>query len=97
MTSEEAKKQIIKLQHQIYKNWGGDIELEADEHYEALDEAIDAIEKQIPKKPAEMKVDEYCVDWVCQKCERFHRTEWKMAFCSSCGQAIKWGKNEKHK
>lgn len=60
----------------------------ANKHNQAVLKAIEALEKQIPKEQEEMREDEYGVDWVCPTCERFHRTEWKMAFCSSCGQAI---------
>ena len=60
----------------------------------ALDDArfmaCEALNKQIPKKPKESVVYEYCVDWMCPTCESFHRTEWKTKCCSECGQAIDW-------
>lgn len=57
---------------------------------EALELACEAMGKRVPKKPKESVVYEYCVDWMCPTCERFHRTEWKTKCCSECGQAILW-------
>ena len=63
---------------------------------EAVDMAISALEKQIPKKPEQSKTPRYGMgyeyyDWHCPTCGRF------LAFESSkgghhciCGQAIDW-------
>lgn len=51
---------------------------------------LKALEKQIPKKPAEAVDYECCIDWMCPTCGRFHRTEWQTKCCSECGQAIDW-------
>ena len=53
--------------------------------------AIGAVDKQVPRKPKESAIYASCVDWMCPTCGRFHRTEWKMKYCSECGQAIDWG------
>lgn len=51
---------------------------------------LEALQKQMPKKPEEAVDYESCVDWMCATCGRFHRTEWKPKYCSECGQAIEW-------
>lgn len=62
----------------------------------AVEIAVDAMEKQIPKKPEKSKIPRYGMgyeyhDWCCPTCERF------LAFEPSkgdhhcyCGQAIDW-------
>ena len=69
-------------------------------YYEAVDMAISALEKQIPKKPEQPKIPRYGMgyeyyDWCCPTCGRF------LAFESSkgdhhctCGQAIDWTEGE---
>lgn len=66
------------------------------ERIEAMDMAISALERQIPKKPEQSKTPRYGMgyeyyDWCCPTCGRF------LAFESSkgdhhctCGQAIDW-------
>ena len=65
-------------------------------YYDAVDMAISALQKQIPKKPEQSKSPRYGMgyeyyDWCCPTCGRF------LAFESSkgdhhctCGQAIDW-------
>lgn len=59
---------------------------------EELRKAFKALEKQIPMKITEFKECEWCVDWLCPSCGKFHRTEWEMDYCSECGQAVEWSK-----
>lgn len=58
---------------------------------EALNMAVNALEKQIPKKPARDK--EGCV--VCGNCGSYDGiridTNFNEGFCHECGQAIDWG------
>lgn len=54
----------------------------------AIDEAIKAIDKQIPKKP-ELKGEYY----VCPVCGVYQETsEGNPPYCINCGQAIDFGK-----
>ena len=56
--------------------------------------AIQALEKQVPKKP-EMHIGDYEFErWpICPKCKgELHPNGEK--FCSDCGQAIDWGNEE---
>ena len=62
----------------------------------AIDEAIKAIDKQIPKKPKlhrEFEVLGIIHEiYLCPSCGAMLDTE---DYCTNCGQAIwKWGKNE---
>ena len=54
------------------------------EYQVAFDMAIEALEKQIPKKP-KMPLDAY---WICPICSR--KVEHPYEHCTSCGQAIDW-------
>lgn len=54
---------------------------------EALDMAIAALEKQIPKKPVKLN---------CPRC-RFNGIDnswWVFTYCPECGQAIDWSEEE---
>lgn len=54
----------------------------------AMELAVDALKKQIPKKP-KMPFDAY---WTCPTC--YVRVEHPFEHCKRCGQAIDWGKTE---
>ena len=58
--------------------------------YEDADRIIEALEKQIPKEPSEVCYTETIIDWTCGRCGRFHRNDFKLNYCSECGQKIKW-------
>lgn len=58
--------------------------------------AIDALEKQIPKKPA-LEGDGYADGhlvydtWICPKCEERYEVDYdEYDYCPKCGQAIDW-------
>lgn len=56
-----------------------------------------ALDKQIPKKPTNIAIDNngYTIyDCECPNCEQSHRELFPFAFCIHCGQKIDWG-NEK--
>lgn len=56
--------------------------------------AINAINKQIPKKLTNFAIDNngYTIyDCECPSCEQSHRELFPFAFCIHCGQKIDWG------
>ena len=57
----------------------------------AIDEAIKAIDKQIPKKP-EPKKDASGEYYVCPICGVYQEylTDGKPPYCVNCGQALEW-------
>lgn len=62
---------------------------------QALETAINALEKQIPKKPTNFAIDNngYIIyDCECPSCEQSHRELFPFAFCIHCGQALEWEK-----
>ena len=68
-----------------------------DSQFDFVDEvkfAIEALEKQIPKKPIKSDREiRYCEVWKCPKCG----FEWSgrvVDYCYKCGQAIDWGEEE---
>lgn len=97
MTNEEAiKNQLKPLLKLHFEKPNGDADVE---FYEAIEKAISALEKQIPKK-AEWTVDG---SWgvkskqpVCPACD-YYLTKFqfigdgeKKTYCEYCGQAIDW-------
>lgn len=60
------------------------------EEIEMMETAEIALEKQIPKKLTDKNETDYCIDWVCPNCEKFHRNETRLNYCSECGQKIDW-------
>ena len=61
---------------------------ECRKHNKAISMAIDALEKQIPKKPKNTK---------CQSCNHYIPMvvrDRKMRFCPFCGQKIDWSGDE---
>jgi len=86
MTNEEAKKLLIAISKDITRMFG------KGNGISAFDLAIEALEKQIPKKPE--YTDEYCDFAYCPNCEKgefeFDTNTWEMKYCYECGQAIDW-------
>ena len=56
---------------------------------EARDMAIQAIEKQIPKKP---KTDDRYVMYICPRCNEFIKIN--KNYCMNCGQKLDWSDEE---
>ena len=58
---------------------------------EALDMAVDALEKQMPKRPFKKRIanDGYAWEWVCPNCHIVKVTTEKQ-FCDDCGQRLDW-------
>jgi hypothetical protein len=89
MTPQEAK-EIIKVLNEIRsKNLPCETPIT-----EALNMAVEALEKQISKKPI------WDMGWVCPNCkheEILHfpkRPDWNDLFCKHCGQALDWSDTE---
>ena len=58
-------------------------------------EALKALEKQIPKKPQNKKKanDGYAWQWICPNCHIVKITT-EQNFCCDCGQALDWSDTE---
>ena len=85
MTEIEAIKQL-KMQRTF--TYGSDAKV--------LNMAINALEKQIPKKPKMRhieKYDRYNDGW-CSCCEAYVIEESNKNFCSECGQKLDWSDGE---
>ena len=54
-----------------------------------LEMAINALEKQIPKKP---KTDDRYVPYICPWCNDFVKVSHN--YCPNCGQELDWGDGE---
>ena len=89
MTIEEAIKQLELNRPLAYT-----------ELREAIDMAIKALEKQIPKKP-EFEGDGYSDGhlvydtWICPNCEKRYEVDYEeYDHCPNCGQKIDWSEVE---
>ena len=90
MTAEEAIKEIKERVELGIKEYYEDVP----EYIEALKTAIEALEKQIPKKPVEGNPDDFWESGndYCPICGFAVRVEeYKDKYCSKCGQAIDFG------
>ena len=88
MTHEEAIKNINALNAVCGQKGFYDAEFES-----ALALAIEALEKQVPKKPIIRKTEDYFgyVEYVlCPNCEKVEFGYERPCFCRLCGQAIDW-------
>lgn len=97
MTYEEA---LILLRHYlcflVSGRASGKSKLEYT-RFEAFCKAIEALEKQIPKKPIIRKTKDYfgCVKYIlCPNCEIVEFGHEHPCFCKLCGQAIDWEVSE---
>lgn len=58
---------------------------------EALDMAIEALEKQIPKKPIKAKEHiMYSMCYICPNCQKNFSGTGIASYCYHCGQALDW-------
>ena len=97
MTHEEA---LILLRHYLCflvpGRASGKSKLEYT-RFEAFCKAIEALEKQIPKKPIIRKTEDYFGNVKHTLCPNCKETEFVFAqpcFCHHCGQAIDWSDGE---
>ena len=81
MTNEEAIKilEVAKAETE----WTAPLD-----YHEAFDVAIEALEKQIPKKPFEGNVH---IVYLCPNC---HSLNYTTPYCRHCGQRIGWTEGE---
>ena len=88
MTYEEAIKNINTLNAVCCQKDFYDTEFE-----NALALAIEALEKQIPKKPIIREAEDsfgYVKYIICPNCEKVDFGHERPCFCRLCGQAIDW-------
>lgn len=91
MNKQEAIAHIEEIRPKKCKMVGGRLQGGFPDHDsdigKSIDMAIDALEKQIPKKPVKLN---------CPRC-RFNRIDnswWVFTYCPECGQAIDWSEEE---
>lgn len=90
MTNKEVKNNFVQnLAENAYINMCSAEEMKI---------AIEALEKQIPKKP--LKQEFYFLDFrlVCPECKKsivnvWNKAEYKPNYCHYCGQALDWSEN----
>lgn len=92
MTFETSKTILITIQNSLYETLGkntvnDDGKITLNRHYEALDIAIKALEKHIPKKP--LPDNKYYGNGKCPKCGAIFLTK-STHYCGNCGQALDW-------
>lgn len=90
MTNKDAI-EILKREKPIHDTRKCGIEL-----CEAVDTAIEALEKQTPK-PMDLEGDGYADGvmiydtWICPRCGKHYELEYDdYDFCPNCGQALDW-------
>lgn len=95
MTSKEA---IKILQSQLHLDCKADLAIK---ELEARIVAIEALEKQIPKKPYIQQDDRSNDCMECPSCDSFIGYEYdcrdehyQINYCPNCGQAIDWSEEE---
>lgn len=82
----EIKQREMTIKRHLYSN---------EQAIEINGLAIEALEKQIPKEPLNIEETKYKVSYKCPVCGTVHvngwcGTNWKLPFCSICGQALDW-------
>ena len=86
MTYEEAIKHFKSLQKRYTKEHNGRM-------CEKVNLALEALEKQIPKKPIIREAEDsfgYVKHILCPNCEKADFGYERPCFCRLCGQAIDW-------
>ncbi len=82
MTNEEAIKKLTRLKNEFLEEY-----LDFDGTVSAYDLAIEALEKQIPKKVIKYN---YTTDVCCPYCGEVVL----YSYCRNCGQRLNWKKEE---
>ena len=89
MTYEEAIKHFKSLQKRYTKEHNGRM-------CEKVNLALEALEKQIPKKPIIRETEDhfgYVKYILCPNCKEVEFGHEHPCFCKLCGQAIDWEEN----
>ena len=92
MTNEEAIK-VLRVVLDPYDYPFGEKSKCYQYDLEAINQAIEALEKQIPKKPIIRKTEDYFgyVKYIlCPNCKEVEFGFNQPCFCERCGQAIDW-------
>lgn len=94
MTESEAKKYMLIEKECINRDCDRDcancdIVQNVEDLNNAYDVAINALEKQIPKKP---KTDDRYVMYICPWCNDFVKVSHN--YCQNCGQKLDWSDEE---
>ena len=90
---ESAKCRIYRVRANVGKSMMHQIK--ADNQAEIQQVTIDALEKQIPKKPKDYNEEDSSIDFVCPNCcEAVYKQPYKPKHCKHCGQAIDWSVEE---
>ena len=94
MTVQEAYAELISIRNHIedgyltHLSYGGKADEQEEYTIEAYSVALNALEKQIPKKVTKS---------VCPSCNRIflfrHGEKRKGDYCDNCGQALDWSDN----
>lgn len=94
MTNEEVKNNFVQnLTENAYINMCST---------EEMDIAIEALEKQIPKKLKTTEVGRFGLVLLCPSCENniamiwdsvWQKGRYKQKYCDNCGQALDWSDN----
>lgn len=90
----ELIKSKIRILEKL-KNYGSAIEERKKKHIELYNTAIEALEKQMPKR---VKYEGAFIDngftryqmAKCPACERWYRSNDEINYCSGCGQKLDW-------
>ena len=96
--------ELIKIQIPVLEefiNYGGIIEEKKKKHIRLHTTAIEALEKQLPKKPT-YEGDGYAPDgtfiwdeWLCPHCGSRYEVDYDdYSYCPNCGQRIDWEEEE---
>ena len=84
--------------YQTYLEHGGKQDIETENDIEALNMAIEVLEKQIPIRPI-MRMEERgfnkgCIYPHCPICDTMPVPHPNVSYCDKCGQAIDWSESE---
>ena len=92
MTAEEVRNQLEELIKDRESFMVGDYDKDIyDRDKEALELAIQAVEKQIPQEPlggSDYSGNDYMI---CRNCSAIvEDDDWRATYCPDCGQALDW-------
>lgn len=89
MTESEAIEVFKERLTLIKEHYAGEVK----DYEKALEIGIQALEKQIPKKPI-IETYRYTTLFICPYCERKQGIKYKQYHCIECGQKLDWSDDE---